>query len=67
MAHEQVDHQSFEARTSSFFTNPVRSAVSRIRELQAESLPNGGAVREAGRQRTRDLLATGAFSVAPRR
>lgn len=63
----QKSFDSFESRTVSFSSaNPIRRSVSRIRELQAGSLPNGGAVREAGERRSRELLATGEFSLSAR-
>lgn len=61
--------ESMTARTVSLTSspNPIIATASRIRELQDDLTPRQREVREAGERRTRDLLATGAFSLSPRR
>ena len=54
------------SRTVPFSANPIVAAVARIRDLQDDLTPRQLEVREAGRQQVRDMLATGAFSLAPR-
>ena len=52
------------ARTMAFSANPIVNAVSAIRQAQEDALtPAQRQMREAGERRTRDLLATGAFSL----
>ena len=64
----QKDTDSYESRTVSFASaNPIINTAARIRELQDDLTPRQREVREAGERRTRDLLATGAFSLSPRR
>ncbi|KJL26209.1 hypothetical protein RL72_01144 [Microbacterium azadirachtae] len=47
--------------------NPITSIVAGIRDLQAGLSPAGGAVRDAGRREVDALVATGLYSLAPRR
>ncbi|MDQ1548051.1 MAG: hypothetical protein QOH69_2955 [Actinomycetota bacterium] len=59
--------QDFTARTQSFSSqNRVVEAVAGIRTLQGDLTPDQLRVRELGRQRTAEALATGAYSLAPR-
>jgi hypothetical protein len=59
--------QNFDGGTSGFsLQNPVVRAVSAIRAAQEDLTPSQRAVRDLGRQRTREALATGAFSLSPR-
>lgn len=58
--------ESFESHTVSFSANPIVATASRIRALQDDLTPRQREVRDAGERRTRDLLATGAFSLSPR-
>lgn len=47
--------------------NPVTAVIASIRGFQTALSPSGGAVREAGRRDVDALVATGLYSVAPRR
>jgi hypothetical protein len=58
---------SFDARTTSFSANPVVAAVARIRALQDDLTPRQREIRDADNRRVDAMLATGAFSLAPRR
>lgn len=58
--------ETMEARTNPLRENPIRAAVADIRSLQDATLPNGGAVRDAGRARVTALIASGQYSLAQR-
>jgi hypothetical protein len=64
--------QSMTARTTSMTfgakrRNPITEAVAAARRVQADLTPRQSAVREAGRAQVAALVASGQFSLAPRR
>ncbi|GAA1161518.1 hypothetical protein F6W69_06060 [Microbacterium oxydans] len=67
MSTQQMTARTMSMTLDPMRANPVTSAVASIRDLQTSLAPSGGAVRETGRRQVDALVATGLYSVTPRR